>query len=126
MSTDGDKPFQEPSGGRPTNDGEEPAPYSEPSPEGEETAEPRRAGRIREQDPETTVPREPTLAERRAREQAERRELEAEEARLAEEERRRKIRKRVLVGGGVTVGVAALIAIGYAASQPDEVEARCV
>ncbi|MBO0850791.1 MAG: hypothetical protein J2P20_15120 [Pseudonocardia sp.] len=81
---------------------------------------------MREQDPETTVPREPTLAERRAREQAERRELEAEEARLAEEERRRKIRKRVLVGGGVTVGVAALIAIGYAASQPDEVEARCV
>jgi hypothetical protein len=144
MSTDGEKPRQEPSGGRPTNHGEvpapepvdipaeppEPAPYSEPTAEptaeDEESAEPRRTGRIREQDPETTVPREPTLAERRARQQAARREREAEAARLAEEERRRKIRKRVLVGGGVTVGVVALIAIGYSASQPDEVQARCV
>jgi hypothetical protein len=33
----------------------------------------------------------------------------------------------VLVGTGVTVGVVALIAVGYAAAQPEEtVEARCV
>jgi hypothetical protein len=92
----------------------------------EQTGTTRRTGRIRAQDPENTVPREPTLAERRAREQALRREKQAEQARLAEEARRKKVRKRVLIGGGVTVGVVALIAVGYAASRPDEVQARCV
>jgi hypothetical protein len=85
-----------------------------------------RRGRIRQQD-ETTRPREPTLAERRARERAARREREAEEQRLADEAAGRKKRKRILVGAGVTVGVVALIAVGYAAAQPDEeIEAQCV
>ncbi|MCE3550346.1 hypothetical protein LWC33_02590 [Pseudonocardia sp. RS11V-5] len=85
----------------------------------------RARGRMTEQDASTT-PREPTLAEKRAREQGARRR--AEEARLAEEEAgRRKKRKRILIGSGVAVGVVALIAVGYAVSSDDEeVQARCV
>ena len=44
----------------------------------------RRRGRIRQQD-ESTTPREPTLAERRARERVERRRREEEERRAVEE-----------------------------------------
>jgi hypothetical protein len=76
---------------------------------------------------ESTRPREPTLAERRAREQAARRADEAERRAIAEQERSRKKRKRILVGTGVTVGVVALIAVGYSVAQPeDEVQAQCV
>lgn len=83
-------------------------------------------GSMRFQD-ETTQPREPTLAERKAREQAERRQREAAEQAEADAERSRTRRKRVLVGAGVTVGLVAVIAIGYAIAQPDEeVSARCV
>ncbi|HVL83775.1 MAG TPA: hypothetical protein VM367_05690 [Pseudonocardia sp.] len=79
-------------------------------------------GRMRFQDEDTTA-REPTLAERRARERARR----AEEAERLAGERDARRRRRVLVGAGVTVGVVALIAVGYAAAQPeDEVVARCV
>ena len=82
-------------------------------------------GRFRYQDPSTTKPREPTVAEQRARREAERRERAQADAAAAAEERKRKNRKRVLVGGGVAVGVVALVAIIYAASQPDEVSAQC-
>jgi len=84
---------------------------------------PARAGRMRFQD-ETTTPREPTLAEKRAREQAARREHEARLAQEADQAARRK-RKRLLIGAGVTVGVVALIAVSYTATNRD-VEARCV
>ncbi|MFI9381024.1 hypothetical protein [Kutzneria sp. NPDC052558] len=85
-------------------------------------------GKMRFQDASTT-PREPTLAERRARERA----AEEERERLAQEEveqaalaRKKKIRKRVLIGGGVTVGLVGIIAAGYALSSPSqEVTARC-
>jgi hypothetical protein len=83
-------------------------------------------GRMRFQDG-STAPREPSLAERRARELALRRE--ADERRRAEEqaEQGRRRRKRVLVGTGVTVGVVALIAVGYSAAQPQATTtARCV
>jgi hypothetical protein len=84
------------------------------------------SGRMRFQD-ETTTPREPTLAERRAREQARRRAEEAEQAAEVEEGRRKRKRKRILIGAGVTVGVVAVIAVGYAIAQPDdEVDAQCV
>jgi hypothetical protein len=86
----------------------------------------RRQGRIRQQD-ESTVPREPTLAERRARERAERRRREEEELRLTEEAAGRKKRKRIFIGAGVSVGVVALIAAGYAVAQPEEeITANCV
>ncbi len=85
-----------------------------------------RTGRMRFQD-ESTTPREPTLAERRAREQAARRAEEEERRQAEEQERSRKKRKRVLIGAGVTVGVVALIAVGYSVAQPEEeVQAQCV
>ncbi len=84
------------------------------------------AGSMRFQD-ETTRPREPTLAERKAREQAERRQREAAEQAEANAERSRTRRKRILIGAGATVGLVAVIAIGYSIAQPDdEVAARCV
>jgi hypothetical protein len=83
-------------------------------------------GSMRFQD-ETSRPREPTLAERKAREQAERRQREAAEQAEADAERSRTRRKRILIGAGATVGLVAVIAIGYAVAQPDdEVSARCV
>lgn len=83
-------------------------------------------GSMRFQD-ETTRPREPTLAERKAREQAERRQRAAEAQAASDAERSRTRRKRILIGAGVTVGLVAVIAIGYAISQPDEeVTAHCV
>lgn len=95
-------------------------PEDRPAPE-----EPTR-GRMRFQD-ETTPPREPTLAERRAREVAARRAEEAERREAEERERSARRRKRVLVGAGVTVGVVALIAVGYSVAQPeDEIQAQCV
>ncbi len=84
------------------------------------------SGRMRFQD-ETTTPREPTLAERRAREQARKRAEEAERAAEEAEGRKKRTRKRVLVGTGVTVGVVAVIAVGYALAAPEEqVQAQCV
>src|SRR5918999_1686317 len=83
-------------------------------------------GRMRFQD-ETTTPREPTLAERRAREVAARRAEEAERQEAEEQERSKRKRKRILIGTGVTVGVVALIAVGYSVVQSDdEVQAQCV
>lgn len=83
-------------------------------------------GSMRFQD-ETTTPREPTLAERKAREQAERRQADAERQAADDAQRSRTKRKRILIGAGVTVGIVAVIAVGYSIAQPDdEVSARCV
>ena len=84
------------------------------------------SGRMRFQDG-STEPREPTLAERRARELALRREEEQRRRAEDDAEQSRKRRKRVLVGTGVTVGVVALIAVGYSAAQPQATTtAQCV
>ena len=91
----------------------------------ETPAKPKR-GQINFQDPSTTKARPPTVAEQRAREAARREARARREAEEAEAERKAKLRKRLLIGGGVSVGVVALVAIWYAASQPDDVEARCV
>jgi hypothetical protein len=98
----------------------------EPDDRSDERPDEPSTGRMRFQD-ETTTPREPTLAERRAREQAARREEETQLRQAEEGERSRKKRKRILIGAGVTVGVVALIAVGYSVAQPDdEVQAQCV
>lgn len=85
-----------------------------------------RRGRMERQDAGTT-PREPTLAEKRARLQAERRRRDEEREAALKQEASNKKRKRILIGTGVTVGVVALIAVGYAVTNDDETtEARCV
>lgn len=97
-------------------------------PEPEDEKQPRR-GRMSFQDADTTKPREPTLAEQRARRKAVEEEAEralAEAAATEEIERKARTRRRVLIGSGVTVGVAALVAVWYQAATPNEVTANCV
>ena len=85
-------------------------------------------GSMRFQDAETAKPREPTLAEQRARRKAladeERRE--AEEAQAREEaERKAGTRRKLLIGSGVTVGLVGVVAAWYVVGTPDEVSAVC-
>lgn len=77
-------------------------------------------GRMRQQDPDSTTPREPTLSEKRARMAAEQRRAEQERAELAERERKTQARRRVMVGGGVTVGVVALVSAFYSGAAYSE------
>ncbi|MGH3724620.1 MAG: hypothetical protein ACRDUS_10920 [Mycobacterium sp.] len=86
-------------------------------------------GNIRWQEPGVTEPRPPTVAEARARDKAQRaRELERRlaevQARKADD--RRRVRGKVLMGSAAVVGVAALVAVGYAVLDRDEVQATCV
>ncbi|RRO15168.1 hypothetical protein EIL87_18075 [Saccharopolyspora rhizosphaerae] len=74
-------------------------------------------GRIRYQDPESTAPREPTLAEQKARQMAEQRRAEAERAEQAAAAAKTAKRRKALIGGGATVGVVALVAAMYTASE---------
>nr|WP_030480348.1 hypothetical protein [Lentzea albidocapillata] len=80
---------------------------------------------MRQQQAGVTKPRQATVAEQRARAAA----LKAQQERFAAEsaafEKKRKTRKRLLIGGGVTVGVVALVAIWYAAASPKNVRAQC-
>lgn len=83
---------------------------------------------MRYQDPGTTKPREPTLAEQRARRKAiaEEEERAAAEAVAREEaERKASTRRKVLIGGGVTVGLVGVVAAWYLVGTPDEVNAVC-
>ncbi|MEU6154741.1 hypothetical protein ABZ816_32595 [Actinosynnema sp. NPDC047251] len=82
-------------------------------------------GQVRQQQPGVTQPRPPTVAEQRARAQEIQRRQQAELAEEAERARKKKLRKRLLIGGGVAVGVVGVVAIWYAASSPDDVEAQC-
>jgi hypothetical protein len=92
--------------------GESEEPHAEPT-EGA-------SGTIRYQDA-STEPRPPTLAEQRARMQAEE-ELAVQQA-VADQ--RSTTRRRVMIGAGVTVGVAALVAGWYVLASPASVTARC-
>jgi hypothetical protein len=91
-----------------------------------EDAEETRRGQIRFQDPETTKPRAPSLGEQRARRRALEQEAERESAEIERVERKSRLRRRILIGSGVTVGVVALVAVWYSAATPDEVTAHCV
>lgn len=98
------------------------------TPDTPEPESPRR-GQMRFQDAETTKPREPTLAEQRARRKAVEDEAERELAAAAEleqVERKAWTRRKIMIGSGVTVGVAALVAVWYQAASPNEVTANCV
>ncbi|NEW39189.1 hypothetical protein GV794_10225 [Nocardia cyriacigeorgica] len=84
---------------------------------------------MQRQEPGSTEPRPPTVAESRARDKA-RRKAEAEaQAAAAREEASRRTRKRVMIGGAAVVGVAALVGGGYlayrAVAAPDQVTAYC-
>jgi hypothetical protein len=78
------------------------------------------SGTIRFQDASTEA-RPPTLAEQRARIQAE----EESAARQAVADQRATSRRRVMIGAGVTVGVAALVGGWYLLASPASVTARC-
>ncbi|MDA3630926.1 hypothetical protein [Saccharopolyspora oryzae] len=93
-----------------------PPPNPPTQPEQQPTAGPQQ-GRIRYQDPDSTTPREPTLAEQRARIAAEKRRAEQERAELEAAEKKSQNRRRLMIGGGVTVGVVALVAAMYSASE---------
>nr|WP_026316401.1 hypothetical protein [Actinokineospora enzanensis] len=95
-----------------------------PTAEAPDEDEPRKRGSVSYQD-ENTRTKKPSVAEQRARRDALRKQREAEDAERAEVERKRKLRKRILIGTGVTVGVVALVAVIYAASTPDDVTAHC-
>lgn len=77
-------------------------------------------GTIRYQDPHSTTRREPTLAEQRAREQAQRHREQEAAAELDAAERKTRVRRRVMIGGGVTVGVVALVSAFYTAAAYSE------
>jgi hypothetical protein len=88
-----------------------------------------RRGQMRFQDAETATPREPTLAEKRARMMAEKRREEEETARIAAATRKTEMRRKMMIGGGVTVGVVALVAAFYSAveysNQANAMQASC-
>lgn len=110
--------FSQPAGG--SGDGDDTSPTGTPQTGEPDSGAPK--GRIRQQDGSTT-PREPSLAEKRAREQK----LRADREAVRLKEARSKKTKRVLIGTGATIGVVALIAGIYAASSPDEeIVAQCV
>lgn len=82
------------------------------------------SGSMRFQDPNTTTPREPTLAEQRARLKAIEDEKQQEAARL-ESESKAGTKRKVLGGAGVTVGLVGVVAAWYGVAAPDEVTAVC-
>lgn len=87
-----------------------------------------RRGSVRHQDAESTTPREPSLAEQRARRKALREQKErqaAEQQVQADAERKAQTKRKVLIGSGVTVGLAGLVASWYLVAQPDQVTATC-
>lgn len=88
--------------------------------------QPSTPGRMRFQD-RSTAPREPSLAERRYRERRARQEQQAVQRRLAQMERDHRRRRLLGTGAKVTLGIVALVALGYLVSDPEEeVVAHCV
>jgi hypothetical protein len=82
---------------------------------------PVRRGNIESQDG-STEPKPPSPAAARRRLIAE----DARERKQAEDARHRKIRKRVMIGSGVAIGVVAIAAIAYWSSPGGSTQAHCV
>ncbi len=99
---------------------------NENSPGGEQAhgGEPPR-GSMRFQDAENTAPRQPSLAEQRARRQAEA-ERQQREIEQAEAAGKAESRRRLLIGSGVAAGLVGFIAGFYVVAVPEEVTAHCV
>ncbi|MFE3541382.1 hypothetical protein ACFXK0_00240 [Nocardia sp. NPDC059177] len=104
-----------------------PMPQQPPEPP---AAEPPRQGRMERQEPGSTQPRPPTVAEARARDKARKQAEQAQRAAAEAEDAKRRTRKRVMMGGVAVVGVAALVGGGYLAyraiAAPEQVTASCV
>jgi hypothetical protein len=102
--------------GKPVSDNEQPQGGSSPDEPTQQTPADAQ-GRIRYQDAQSTTPREPTLAEQKARQMAEQRRAEAERAEQAAAAAKTAKRRKMMIGGGATVGVVALVAAMYSASE---------
>lgn len=87
-------------------------------------------GTIRTQEPGSTQPRKPTVAEARARDKARKAREEAERfaaEQAAKEADKARKRRTALMGSAAVVGVVAVVALGYhVLKDDDEVEATCV
>lgn len=109
----------------PPQGGQQPGSPHGPQPEQQEPGP--QPGQMRFQDPSSTEPREPTLAEQRARQQAaiaeQERAAQAEQARIAAEQKSDTQRK-LFIGSGVGLGLVGLVA-GWYLVKPEEVTAVC-
>lgn len=90
-------------------------------------SQPPRRGSMRFQDENTTA-KQPSLGEQRARRQAlieeeEREETERQNAEVARS--KAGVKRKILIGSGVTVGLVGLVATYYSVLQPKEVTASC-
>ncbi|MFB9930714.1 hypothetical protein ACFORO_22485 [Amycolatopsis halotolerans] len=92
------------------------------------TEEQKKPGSMRFQDA-STQPRQPSVAEQRARKQAiADQERERQEALAAREaaDAKAATKRKILIGSGVTVGLVGLVATFYTIAKPAEVTASCV
>lgn len=89
--------------------------------------EPKKPGSMRFQD-ENTQPRQPSVAEQRARKQAiadQERERQAAVAAREAADAKAATKRKILIGSGVTVGLVGLVATFYTIAKPAEVTAVC-
>jgi len=85
--------------------------------------EPPKRGSMRFQDG-STQPREPSLAEQRARQQAVA-QAERDEVAAAEADKKAATKRKLLIGSGVTVGLVGLVATYYSVAKTESVTAVC-
>jgi hypothetical protein len=85
--------------------------------------EPPKRGSMRFQD-SNTQPREPSLAEQRARRQALEQE-ERDEELARQSDAKAATRRKILIGSGVTVGLVGLVATFYSVAKTESVTAVC-
>ena len=85
--------------------------------------EPQKRGSMRFQDG-STQPREPSLAEQRARQQAVA-QAERDEVAAAEADKKSATKRKLLIGTGVTVGLVGLVATYYSVAKTENVTAVC-
>ncbi|WP_106964952.1 hypothetical protein [Amycolatopsis orientalis] len=89
--------------------------------------EPKKPGSMRFQDA-NTQPRQPSVAEQRARKQAladQERERQAAVAAREAADAKAATKRKILIGSGVTVGLVGLVATFYTIAKPKEVTAVC-